>query len=432
MASRSDLLPTDESTERFLIGSVLLEPKLMDVTRAALESDDFASQRHRDVWTACCAVYDAGGVVAPITVFLRLQEIGKHEQAPPSYLSGLMEGIPIFGSLDREIEKLKAHTLYRRMMALCSNISQACAARAEDANDLHSRLISAAQDLVSRDSDRSAISTRDLVDKYGIQELLMPSRQRTGLRMPWPRLQGAIGGMRGGQMIVVAAYTSRGKSSFACQVATHCTRQDTGVFYWTTEMSAEALFRRMVDQMSGIDGMRHREACLTDEEINRAKGAVTWLYDNPVWFDRSSRSVPAMLASLRQVRQKHKIGLVVVDHLQHVKSSSRSYSRAQEVSEISRSLKMASLDFDLPVMVVSQVSRPKEDNMPLTIHALKESGDIENDADAILLLNSPKPSGLSPVSVAVNVAKQREGAAGFDIPLLFRPSTQAFESLEDA
>jgi len=233
-------------------------------------------------------------------------------------------------------------------------------------------------------------------------------------------------------MIVVAAYTSRGKSSLACQISTACTKQATGVYYWTTEMSPEALFRRMVDQMSGVDGMRHREACLNTEEISRARSAVGWLYDHPVWFDRHSRSVPALLGSLRQVRQKHEIGLIVVDHLQHVKSIARANSRAQEVSEISRSLKMAALDFDLPVIVVSQVSRPKEDNSSLTIHMLKESGDVENDADVVMLLNSPKPQGLSPIAVNLNIAKQREGPAGFDIPLMFRPSTQSFESLEDA
>ncbi len=233
-------------------------------------------------------------------------------------------------------------------------------------------------------------------------------------------------------MIVVAAYTSRGKSSLACQIATHVTKQDAGVFYWTTEMPPEALFKRMVDQMSGADGMRHRAGQLTFEEIDKARGAVSWLYEHPVWFDRTSRTVPSCLAALRHVRQKHKIGLVVVDHLQHVTGTlGRGSNRAVEVSQISRSLKMAALDFDLPFLVVSQVSRPKEEGSNLTIHMIKESGDVENDADVVMLLNSPKQAGTAPVSVALNIAKQREGPAGFDIPLLFRPSTQAFEALED-
>lgn len=420
------ILPTDEWSEKAVLGAlVLYGGEVMDTLRPVIEPDDFSSQKHRDVWGACCACYDAGDPISAASVFYRLREIGKHESVGISYLGDICEGaVP---SISREVERLKSATHSRRIMTLCDAAMRRSAC--EDAREVQDWLMEQLSGLT--ETGVKVESTRDLVDRIGIDEIVCPSRSRGGLRLPWPKMQNALNGLRAGQLVVVAAYTSRGKSSLACQIAAHATRQATGVYYWSTEMAPEALFRRMIDQMGVIDGIRHRDAALTRDEIGRAKDAVMWLYDHPIWFDAQSRTVTSALANLRHVQAKHDIGLVVVDHLQHVRSAGRYDSRAREVSEISRSLKMAALDLGLPILVVSQVSRPKEDDKPLSIHMLKESGDVENDADAILLLNSPKPAGVSPVTVSVNVAKQREGPAGFDIPLLFRPSTQSFESMED-
>jgi replicative DNA helicase len=421
------LLPVDDYSERNVLGSIIENgSRVMDSVRGILEPDDFASQRHRDIWGAACSCYDAGQQVDGTGVFLRLREIGREESAGGlSYLADIMTGVLPF--VDREVAKLKQTSRARRIMALCDNAIRRTAADRED--DVHSWLLNELQS-IGVPAGKSAESSTALIDRIGIDELMCPSRHRGGLRMPWSRLDNALGGLRCGQMIVVAAYTSRGKSSLACQIAAHVTRQETGVYYWTTEMSPEALLRRMVDQMACLDGIRHRDARLTHDELARGRDAIGWLYEHQVWFDRTSRSVTSMLASLRQVRTKQAVGLLVVDHLQHVKGIGRYDNRAREVSEISRSLKTAALDFEIPVLVVSQVSRPKEENVALTIHMLKESGDVENDADVVLLLNSPKPAGNSPVITALNIAKQREGPAGFDIGLEFHPSSQRFDSVE--
>lgn len=420
------ILPVDDFSERSVLGSVIENgSQVMDSVRAILEPDDFASQRHRDIWGAACACYDAGQQVDGTGVFLRLREIGRAESVGGlSYLADIMNGVLPF--VDREVAKLKQASRARRVIGLCDNAMRRCAADRED--DVHSWLLNELQ-AIGVPAGKGAESSTAMIDRIGIDELMCPSRNRGGLRLPWSRLDNALGGMRGGQMIVIAAYTSRGKSSLACQIATHATRQDTGVYYWTTEMSPEALLRRMVDQAACLDGIRHRDARLTHDEIARGRDAVGWIYGHPVWFDRTSRSVTSMLAGLRQVRSKYRVGLVVVDHLQHVKGIGRHDNRAREVSEISRSLKTAALDFDIPIIVVSQVSRPSEDNKPLTVHSLKESGDVENDADVVLLLNSPKPNG-QPIACALNIAKQREGPAGFDIHLEFHPSSQRFDSME--
>jgi replicative DNA helicase len=226
--------------------------------------------------------------------------------------------------------------------------------------------------------------------------------------------------------VVLAADTGRGKTSIALQIAAHAARQGKSVLYWTLEMPPSALFRRMVSQMTGVNG---RSANPTFEQREAEREAVALLYETPVYFDRHSRTVAAFCASIRQVRSKTRLGLVVVDHIQLVRSAGRTESRTREVGETSRSLKLATLDFDLPFLVLSQFRRTG--NETPTIHSLKESGDVENDADVILLMTSGELSGDQPTPVTVHIGKQREGPAGMDIPLIFQPQSQRFDSLEE-
>lgn len=431
MTSPAYSLPADEMTERCLLGAILLDGDLMDSMRSTLEAEDFTIERRREVWNAMCAAYDRGVRIDNVVVYQELCEKGSRKDTWLTHLNELTEGVPMLPSFDRYVEVLKEKAALRSILKLADHTIKSCLAGTSSAGEIQELLLQRAQEIMMQDVDKKPVSTRDLVDRIGIDGILNPRRSKTGVRLPWGRLQHSVNGFQPGQLIVCAAYTSRGKTSLACQIAVNCTRQARGVIYWTTEMTPEALFRRMVHQMCSIDGMSHRQGTLTKEQTESATQSVAWLYDHPIWFDFRSRTVQSFLASLRQIQQKHEIGLAIIDHIQHVKCAGRAGSRAQEVSDISRSLKMAALDFEMPVMALSQVSRPKEDNANLTIHAIKESGDVENDADVVLLLNSAKPEGLKPVSVSLNVAKQREGPAGFDVPMIFHPSTQVFESVEE-
>jgi len=432
-AAPAAMLPADGNAERLILGSAMFYGGNMDLLRGSIDVEDFSTESHQRIWRACCAGYDANGRLESAIVCDQLQKSRQLESIGGlTYLADLYTGLPDLPSLDWHVGQLKEKARLRKLIQIADYAMKRCFA-ADSSTDIQDALLRDAQELAVLDDDRKAVSTRDLTDKYGIDGILNPQSDQSGLRLPWGRLQSALNGMRAGQMIVVAASTSRGKTSLACQIATHCTRQSAGVMYWTTEMSPVALYRRMIDQMSGTDATRHRGSLLSSQELERGRAAVGWLYERPVWFDRVSRTVPAFLACLRQAQQRNKIELAVVDHLQHVRGIGRQDSRAREVSEISRSLKMAAIDLEIPFLVLSQVSRPKEDGAPLTIHAIKESGDVENDADVVILINSPKPNGhpVTEVPVGLNVAKQREGPAGFDIPLIFHPGTQAFESVED-
>ena len=192
----------------------------------------------------------------------------------------------------------------------------------------------------------------------------------------------------------------------ALQIATHAAKSGKAALYWTMEMAPAALFRRLVNQFTGLNPRSQP----TFAERSLEADAIARLYDEPVYFDRHSRTVAGFRSSISQVQAKTRLGLVVVDYLQLIRASGRAESRTREVGENSRSLKLTAMDFELPFLVLSQFSRPDE-KKPATIHSLKESGDIENDADAILLLNAPEFGGDEPQQCTVNIGKNREGHA---------------------
>lgn len=417
----------DQNTERLILGSVLLNAgAAMNGLRSTMEPGDFGLHRHRQIWQASCDIYDAFGKLDRVMVAAELQKRGQLGHDGMSYVVGLDDGLPDVPCLDRYIEVLKDKALLRRIYAVTDNLRQRAMSGQETGDELREAMGKALAEMETGDMERRPISTREMLEKIGIDELLDPQKIE-GVRLPWNRLNTALHGMRGGQIIIVAADTGRGKTSSALQMTTHAAKQGVSTLYWTMEMPPKALFRRMITQMTGVD---RRNAAPTFQEREKERTAVSLIYDTPVYFDAHSRTVAGFASSIRMVRQKTRLGLVVVDYLQLIRAAGRAESRTREVGENSRSLKLASMDFDLPFLVLSQFSRPKESGRP-TIHSLKESGDVENDADVILLFISEElaPTGLTPV--AVNIGKQREGVSGFDVPLMFNPQSQSFQSAED-
>jgi replicative DNA helicase len=153
--------------------------------------------------------------------------------------------------------------------------------------------------------------------------------------------------------------------------------------------------------------------------------AIARLNDNPIHFDPHSRSVSGFVSRLRHVRAEAGLGFAVVDYLQSIRGSGR--NRAQEVSDNSLELKLAAMDLEFPILVLSQVDRAGvKGETKIGLHSAKESGDIENDCDVQLWIEGPEPTRDQDTQGSVRLAKQREGPAGFSIPMVFRPQPQTF------
>lgn len=428
---RTDDLPCNLDYERLVLGWGMFGENQMDSLRPVVEADDFSLEQHRRTWAAMCALYDRGVRVERIVLCEEMQKRNPGEQLVMSFLLSLDEGIPHSPNIDRYIAVLKDKATLRRVLLLSENISKRCLSGVESAEEITEAVASELLAIQTHSPHgKRAVSSRELIDAIGMDSLLQPQRKE-GVRLPWEQLNNTLCGLRPGQMIVLAAKTGRGKTSFALQVATHATKQGISPVIWTLEMSPRQMFTRMVNQYAEVDSDRGRHGALAKEHLERRKEAAHWLHGHPVWFDAHSRTVPSFCASVRQAKAKSEATLAIVDYLQLIRAAGRVESRTREVGENSRALKLSAVDLDMPFLVLSQFHRLKDDQ-EAGINSLKESGDIENDADVILLLDLPKPDGDNPVSAIARVAKQREGPAGNDIPLVFDPRCQKFYSPEAA
>lgn len=422
-------LPCNTDVERLVLGCAVRSSRVMDDIRGTVEADDFHLMKHQRIWSAACHLYDQGQAVDRITVFTELKARGEAESCDGlSYLVDLDTGLPEIPSLEQYLVILREKRSLRRLLQIADLTMKRCLG-GDSSEEIGTALSNGLTELAgTRTADRRVISTREMIDTQGIEELLRP-RRHEGIPLPWEHLNKALCGLHPGQMIVLAGVTGRGKTSMALQIASHATRHGKSPVIWALEMSAKQMFTRAVNQIAHIDADRGRQGVLPVEALGRRKDAAYWLHGHPMWFDRHSRSVASFCASVRHSQGKSEVGLAIVDYLQLIRGTGRGNSRAQEVGENSRALKLAAMELGVPILVLSQFRRTGDAEPDL--HDLKESGDIENDSDVILLLKSPKSEGNENIPVAVKVAKQREGPAGFEIPLIFHPPSQSFSSPED-
>jgi replicative DNA helicase len=425
----TEILPASQDIERLVLGAIMLDGGLMDAMRGTLQPEDFSTETHRRIWGAICRVYDAGATVDRITVYHDLD--GRKEAQSVggiSYLTDLDTGLPQMPSLENYVGILKEKASMRGVLILVDAIRNRALAGQETSDDLRTALTAGIANLRAPDAESGPISTREMIDRDGIDALLRPKRTE-GIRLPWTGLNDLLCGLHPGQMITVGAATGRGKTSFALQIAAHATKQGKSPVIWTLEMTPRQMFVRMVNQMAFADSDRARQDVLSPQERERRREAAYWLHGHPVWFDSHSRTIPAFCSSIRQARAKSDVGVVIVDYLQLIRFAGRAESRTREVGENSRSLKLSALDLELPFVVLSQFKRVEKAH-EYGISDLKESGDVENDSDVILIMNGGEVAGDAATPVKVTVGKQREGPAGNDVSLMFHPPSQSFYSPE--
>ncbi len=422
-------IPSHPDLERLLLGGAITYAGQMDVLRGTIGPEDFTSESHRTVWHQVCELYDSGQQIDRITLIHALKAKGQLVSSGPlsiEWVARLDDGIPELPHLESYVERVREATTRRRMIDLATQLAEAAGDPGQSADELLSRFSNAAATLAcASDPKRQPFSTRDMLEREGADSFTKP-RSATGLQLPWHRLNEALCGLNPGQMVVLMAETSRGKTSLALQIAARAAASGYPPVIWTMEMPPRALFQRMITQIGGAPATS-RQTTFEQREAQRI--AIAQLNDCPVYFDSHSRTIGSFAASLRQVRAKAELGLGVVDYLQRIPSTGTK-NRAQEVSGYSRALKDTAMELGIPLLVLSQVDRGSLKNGgEISLHSAKESGDVENDADVVLWIKAGELSREHPTTVSLHVGKQREGPAGFSIPMVFSPLSQAFQEV---
>jgi len=426
------VLPVSIELERWVLGAILLHPECLHDVRGVLVSDDFSLDSHKKIYRCATELYDGGREVDRVTVATALRDAGEIESIGGlSYLVSLDDELPYLPKITDYVRVLKDDAMRRSIMIWAGNLVRLVADR-ENPQSILDSIGRMALEMTPADNDKGLVTARQLVDRLGISEILSPRIAR-GMTFPWAWLNNATCGMLAGELWVLAAGTSAGKTSAAIQTAVHVARQHSKpVAVFSLEMGDVPVFQRAVWQMSRVDSEQAKRGRLSQEERKRAEEAVNTLYELPLHLGDSMHSVMDIHRRLRQLRTRGALGLIVVDYLQLLRDGGRHNSRAEAVGANARALKLMAGEFECPVLLLSQFSRDsaKSARRP-ELHDLKESGDIENHANGVWFIHRPDLQDAEQVSVEFILPKQRDGRRNVMQEFWFFPKYQRFDAKED-
>ncbi len=438
--------PHSIEAEQGVLGCILLSPNdcLGECVQLFKSGGDvFYDLRHRSIYEVLVDMYDRKEAIDPITVQQTLRDKNQLDGVGGvAYLASLPDAVPSAANLLYYVDIVREKFVLRRMIGTCTEV----VARAYD----HQGEVDELLDEVERDVlkiaeervDQKSTSIKDLV--HGainkIEEYHKNQGMLTGIGTGFADLDRMTTGLHAGEMIVIAARPSMGKTSLAMNIAEHvCMDQKLPVGVFSLEMTAESLVLRMLCSRSRVNLRSITSGFLAERDFPKLTGAAGKLAGAPLYIDDTpGLSVLQMRAKARRMHQQHGVRLFVIDYLQLLHSTSRrAENRQQEIADISSGVKALAKELEVPVIVLAQLNREieKEKNRKPRMADLRESGAIEQDADLVAMLyraSSDDDDGgadASQEAIPVNllIAKQRNGPTG-DVHLTFLKSYTRFES----
>jgi len=437
--------PHSIESESSVLGGLLLDNSAWDRVGDLLVEGDFYRYEHKLVFAAVGGLINASKPADVITVFEHLQNMGKAEEVGGlAYLNSLAQYVPSAGNIRRYAEIVRERSVLRKLVAASDEI-------ATNAFNPQGRPVSTIVDEAEQkifnigeqgSRNKQGFQAMDtlvvqLLDR--VQEMADNPNDVTGVPTGFYDLDRMTAGFQAGDLIVLAARPSMGKTALAINIAEHVAlNEGLPVAVFSMEMGAAQLAVRIVGSIGRIDQGHLRTGKLTDEEWPRLTEAIEKLRNISLHIDESAGLTSSELRAnaRRLARQCGKLGLIVVDYLQLMSGSSSSdgENRATELGEISRGLKMLARELQCPVIALSQLNRSVEtrpDKRPM-MSDLRESGAIEQDADIIMFIYRDeyytKDACKEPGVAEVIIAKQRNGPTGV-VKLAFLKPITKFESL---
>src|ERR1700735_5168056 len=433
-------LPANLDAERFVLGAILMDDALYIQVAGALEAEDFSLEKHRRIFLRMGELYARGDRIDRVTVANELMKQNQLESVDGiTYLVSLDEGLPTLANLESYVDIVKDKAILRRIIFTSRNLIDRCIIGEEEPDQI---LASAEESLLKLGDTRAAdalVNPKQILDEFegGINAFLDPSKRIKGLSTGYLKLDEMTGGLHEGELVILAARPSMGKTALALNIAQHVAmfpekKQTVAVF--SLEMSRESLLTRMICAGARVDQQKFRAGYLNQDERRRLARTTSDLVQAPLFIDDTSGThLMDIHAKLRRLKSEHGLSLVVVDYLQLMSGRGRSENRNQEISTISRGLKLLAKELKVPMLVLSQLSRAPEtrpgDHRP-QLSDLRESGSIEQDADLVSFIfreevYKPDREDLKGMAELL-LAKQRNGPTG-RVNLVFLKEFTKFE-----
>jgi replicative DNA helicase len=423
--ARLRIPPHSVEAEQSVLGGLLLDNSAWDRVGDLLGESDFYRFEHRLIYTATSALVNASKPADVITVFEQLQSLGKAEDCGGLvYLNALAQSVPSAANIRRYAEIVRERSVLRKLVAASDEI--ATSAFNPQGRPV-AQILDEAEGKIFRIGEEGSRSRQGfqsmdqlvvaLIDR--VNELHENGAEEvTGVRTGFYDLDRLTAGLQAGDLIVLAARPSMGKTALALNIGEHvAVKEGLPVVVFSMEMGASQLALRMVGSLGRIDQNHLRTGALRDDEWGRLSEAVEKLGKVSLFIDESGSLSPAELRARarRQARQCGQLGLIVVDYLQLMSGSDgNDENRATVIGEISRGLKSLAKELKCPVIALSQLNRSVEsrtDKRPM-MSDLRESGAIEQDADVIMFIYRDEyynKDSKEPGVAEIIIAKQRNG-----------------------
>ena len=415
--------PNDIEAEQAVIGSMLTDKEAVISSIEILKEQDFYREDNKIIYRAILNLYDRGEPIDIITLKSELSSMGKLESVGGlEYLVELPDKVPTTSNIDKYIKIVEEKSTLRNLINTANEIIKLGYDPTEDVENIMDSAERKIFNIMQKRDQKGYSSMKDiLVDSFTELEQLYNQKQHiTGVPTGFIDLDYKTAGLHNSDLILVAARPAMGKSAFALNIATNAAvRGNTPVVIFSLEMSKEQMGNRILCSEAMVDSNKVRTGKIEDEDWLKLANASGELSKSGIYIDDTPGiSIMEIRAKCRKLKLEKNIGLVVVDYLQLIQGSNKRVgSREQEISEISRSLKILAKEINVPVIALSQLSRAPEqrpDHRPM-LADLRESGAIEQDADIVMFLyrddyyneDSEKKN-----IAEVIIAKHRSGSTG--------------------
>jgi replicative DNA helicase len=460
---RGRIPPNSQEAEEGLLGSCLIDPGqdiLSSCMEAGLKPESFFQPAHKVVYQVMSDLYSDNKAVDEVTVLdaLMSRPVGsidwlKQKQRltdPKTPLVEMVGGATILTRLTNRIESIanarywldivRQKWLLRRLIETASHVAEEAYVNQDQLDhfigDVEKRILSINEDNAGDSAEKFDVSIDSAAN---LIKNILAGQTDSGVLTGYTDIDRMTFGLHSGQMVVLAARPSMGKTSLGMNIAENAAlprdADGKGILVFSLEMPSEQLAMRMLCGRAQVSMKRVRDRMLGQDQQKQLAREAAVLRDAPIWVDDSSGlNILQLRAKARRIHKQHKVDLIVIDYLQLISGTDQRVPREQQISEISRGIKAMAKELNLPVLVLSQLNRASEkENRQPRISDLRESGSIEQDADVVFLLAPRQNAEDNPTVPQASrereliIAKQRNGPTG-SVPLTFIPDFTRFEN----
>jgi replicative DNA helicase len=436
-------LPHNLEAERSVLGAILLRNDTFNQAAEVIDADDFFREAHRRIFNAMVALNEQADAIDLITLKEALVRTGELEAVGgPAYIARLVDGVPRATNVEYYARIIKEKSTLRALISNAHQILEEAYEGEQDADEVLDQAEKRIFEVADKRIRSGFVPLSALVQ--GSFDTLTKLQQHRGLVTGVPTgftdLDEMTSGLQPGDLVIIAARPSMGKTSFILNIAQYAAlkaEREMTIGFFSLEMSAQQLFMRLLTGEAKIDAHRLRSGYLSTDDYSKLVRAIGVLEQAKIYIDdTASIGVLEMRAKARRLKSEHGLDLLIIDYLQLMQGRGRFDNRQQELASISRSLKGLAKELGVPIVALSQLSRAAEtrsDHRP-QLSDLRESGALEQDADVVMMIFRPgvyEKDNLELQNAAeIIVAKQRNGPVG-TVNLVFLSQYTMFANIAD-